>query len=585
MLVDGRQRDQSFQRKTGYVQQQDLHLYTTTVREALRFSALLRQPAHLSRQEKLDYVEEVIKLLGMESYSDAIVGVPGEGLNVEQRKRLTIGVELAAKPQLLLFLDEPTSGLDSQTSWSILDLIDTLTKHGQAILCTIHQPSAMLFQRFDRLLFLARGGRTVYFGDIGEKSSTLSNYFEKNGASKLPADANPAEWMLEVIGAAPGSRSEIDWPAVWRESPERQGVLNHLADLKSTLSQKPVEESNSDPANYKEFAAPFSVQLYECLVRIFSQYWRTPVYIYSKAALSIMTALYIGFSFFHAHNSLQGLQNQMFSIFMLMTIFGNLVQQIMPHFCTQRALYEVRERPSKTYSWPAFMTANILVEIPWNTLMAVLIFVCWYYPIGLYRNAEPTDAVHERGALMFLLIWAFLLFTCTFAHMMIAGIELAETGGNLANLIFSLCLIFCGVLATPEKMPGFWIFMYRVSPFTYLVSGMLSTGVSGASVTCEAVEYLKISPPANQTCYDYMLKHITATHGGYLLNPNSTSDCSFCTVSSTDTFLAGVSSYYKDAWRNFGLMWVFIVANIFLAVFIYWLARVPKGTRNKSKTA
>jgi hypothetical protein len=80
MLVDGRPRDQSFQRKTGYVQQQDLHLHTTTVREALRFSALLRQPAHVPRQEKLDYVEEVIKLLGMESYADAVVGVPGEGM-------------------------------------------------------------------------------------------------------------------------------------------------------------------------------------------------------------------------------------------------------------------------------------------------------------------------------------------------------------------------------------------------------------------------------------------------------------------------------------------------------------------------
>ncbi|KAJ5917297.1 ABC multidrug transporter C [Penicillium verhagenii] len=581
MLVDGRQRDQSFQRKTGYVQQQDLHLYTTTVREALRFSAILRQPAEVSRQEKLDYVEEVIKLLGMETYADAIVGVPGEGLNVEQRKRLTIGVELAAKPQLLLFLDEPTSGLDSQTSWSILDLIDTLTKHGQAILCTIHQPSAMLFQRFDRLLFLARGGRTVYFGDIGEKSSTLSNYFEKNGASPLPSDANPAEWMLEVIGAAPGTHSEIDWPAVWKTSPERQAVHDHLAELKSTLSVKPTTEPANDAASYNEFAAPFSVQLYECLKRVFSQYWRTPIYIYSKAALSILTALYIGFSFFQAENSLQGLQNQMFSIFMLMTIFGNLVQQIMPHFCTQRSLYEVRERPSKTYSWQAFMASNIIVELPWNTLAAVLIFVCWYYPIGLYRNAEPTDAVHERGALMFLLVWSFLLFTSTFAHMIIAGIELAETGGNLANLFFSLCLIFCGVLATPSEMPRFWIFMYRVSPFTYLVSAMLSTGVSGTDAVCGAVEFLKMNPPPGDTCYQYLSSY-RDTYGGYIQNPNATSDCAFCTIDTTDTYLAAVGSSYSDAWRNFGLMWVYIIFNICMAVFIYWVARVPKGNRNKS---
>lgn len=76
--------------------------------------------------------------------------------------------------------------------------------------------------------------------------------------------------------------------------------------------------------------------------------------------------------------------------------------------------------------------------------MAVLMYFCWYYPIGLYRNAEPTDAVHERGALMFLLILSFLLFTSTFTNMCIAAIEVAETGGMAANLMFSLTLIFCG---------------------------------------------------------------------------------------------------------------------------------------------
>lgn len=119
MLVDGCLCDSSFQRKTGYVQQQDLHLSTSTVREALAFSALLRQPAQYSKEERLAYVDSVIDLLSMEDYSDVVIGVPGSGLNVEQRKRLTIRVELAARPQLLLFLDEPTSGLDSQTSWSI----------------------------------------------------------------------------------------------------------------------------------------------------------------------------------------------------------------------------------------------------------------------------------------------------------------------------------------------------------------------------------------------------------------------------------------------------------------------------------
>ena len=283
VLVDGEQRDSSFQRKTGYVQQQDLHLETTTVREALNFSAILRQPAHVSRDEKLAYVDEIIKLLDMEDYADAVVGVPGEGLNVEQRKRLTIGVELAAKPQLLLFLDEPTSGLDSQTSWSILDLLEKLKNNGQAILCTIHQPSAVLFQRFDRLLFLQKGGQTVYFGDIGKSSKTLTDYFVRNGAHECPSEANPAEWMLEVIGAAPGSYTDIDWHQAWRNSPEMEAVHAELDQLKHdrpNMIQRVQTKDNK--AQYREFAAPFGVQLWAVQKRVFEQYWRTPSYIYSK---------------------------------------------------------------------------------------------------------------------------------------------------------------------------------------------------------------------------------------------------------------------------------------------------------------
>ncbi|KAK6866472.1 Pleiotropic ABC efflux transporter of multiple drugs CDR1 [Candida tropicalis] len=196
-MVNGHALDSSFQRSIGYVQQQDIHLETSTVREALRFSAYLRQSSKISKKEKDEYVDYVIDLLEMTDYADALVGVAGEGLNVEQRKRLTIGVELVAKPKLLLFLDEPTSGLDSQTAWSICKLMRKLADHGQAILCTIHQPSALIMAEFDRLLFLQKGGRTAYFGDLGRNCQTMIDYFEKYGADPCPKEANPAEWILE----------------------------------------------------------------------------------------------------------------------------------------------------------------------------------------------------------------------------------------------------------------------------------------------------------------------------------------------------------------------------------------------------
>ncbi len=133
-------------------------------------------------------------------------------------------------------MDEPTSGLDSQTAWSIVTLIRKLADNGQAILCTIHQPSAVLFQRFDRLLLLAKGGRTVYFGDIGPSSRTLIDYFENGGAKPCDEKRNPAEWMLEVIGAAPGAKASRDWVQAWNVSPELAAVNRHLDELKSTLS-------------------------------------------------------------------------------------------------------------------------------------------------------------------------------------------------------------------------------------------------------------------------------------------------------------------------------------------------------------
>jgi ATP-binding cassette, subfamily G (WHITE), member 2, PDR len=253
----------------------------------LTFSSLLRTPKSVPQQDKLAHVEEVIDLLEMREYADAVIGEIGQGLNVEQRKRVTIGVELAAKPQLLLFLDEPTSGLDSQTSWSICDLMKKLVDHGQAILCTIHQPSAMLFEQFDRVLLLARGGRTVYFGNIGKDSQTLTNYFVSKGAAPRTPGMNPAEWMLTTIGATPGIDSDFDWPAIWQTSEEKAAVDAELEQIAQRFSARIEASGGGAGESENEFATPLTTQIAIVTKRIFQQYWRSPAYIYSKAFLGI----------------------------------------------------------------------------------------------------------------------------------------------------------------------------------------------------------------------------------------------------------------------------------------------------------
>lgn len=326
MLVNGKPLDPSFQRNTGYVQQQDLHLETATVRESLRFSAMLRQPKSVSKKEKYEFVEEVIQMLKMEDFANAVVGVPGQGLNVEQRKLLTIGVELAAKPKLLLFLDEPTSGLDSQSSWAICAFLRKLADSGQAILCTIHQPSAVLFQAFDRLLFLAKGGKTVYFGNIGDNSRTLLDYFESNGGRQCGDNENPAEYMLEVVNKGQNDKGE-DWHEVWHASPEREAVMQEMEAIHREKLQEPSTEGGA-AVKHTEFAMPFFTQLQVVTHRIFQQYWRMPSYIFAKFALGIFAGLFIGFTFFDAPATIGGTQNVIFNTFMLTTIFSSIVQQV-----------------------------------------------------------------------------------------------------------------------------------------------------------------------------------------------------------------------------------------------------------------
>lgn len=593
MLVNGSQRDASFQRKTGYVQQLDLHLASSTVRESLRFSAVLRQPAHISLKEKYEYVEEIIELLEMGPYSEAVVGVEGVGLNVEQRKRLTIGVELSAKPELLLFLDEPTSGLDSQTAWAICKLMRKLANSGQAILCTIHQPSALLFQQFDRLLFLQRGGQTVYYGDIGPQSRTLIDYFVKNGAPECPTEANPAEWMLSVIGAAPGSHTNIDWFKVWTESPEREEARKEIDRLTQDATQK-VNEKSSQPAvdtsKHKgphdqslksSYAASITTQLRYVTIRSWLQVWRNPNYVWSKIIMSTVSPLFIGFSFFKASNDQQGLQNQMYAFFMLLTMFIHIVQQVMPTFVVQRDLYEVRERPSKTYSWVAFITSNMLVDIPWQILCCTIAYFCFYYPVGLWRNAEYTDSVHERGALFFMILLAFHLFTSSFSFMIISGVELPETGANIAILLFTLTLLMCGVLASPDAMPGFWIFLYRLSPFTYIVGGLLIAAVSSTPVSCKPEQIVPIGAPPNMTCGEYLDPFISVA-GGAVYNPSQQGGglteatlCQYCQLSESNFYLDSVQVHHSDGWRNFGLLVVYCAFNWSMAYVIYWIFRLP----------
>lgn len=122
--------------------------------------------------------------------------------------------------------------------------------------------------------------------------------------------------------------------------------------------------------------------------------------------------------------------------------------------------------------------------------------------------------------------------------------------------------------------------MYRITPVTYFIDTMVSTGLAGVGVTCATKEILSFDTPNGQNCQSYLKDYVDEV-GGYVLNPSGTSQCQFCPVSTTNDILAKLGVYYDVRWRNFTITVAFSIINIIGALFLYWLFRVPKGARRR----
>ncbi|KAK0128853.1 hypothetical protein ONS95_000801 [Cadophora gregata] len=551
ILVDGIAPGNAFQRGTSYAEQLDVHEATQTVREALRFSADLRQPFEVPQSEKYAYVEEILSLLEMEDMADAIIGDPESGLAVEQRKRVTIGVELAAKPELLLFLDEPTSGLDSQSAFNIVRFLRKLASAGQAILCTIHQPNAALFENFDRLLLLQRGGQTVYFGDIGKDACVLIDYLHKHGAD-CPPDANPAEYMLDAIGAGQAARvGDRDWAEIFAESPE-------LANIKDKISQMKTERL-ADVASHvkkdeREFATPLMHQLKVVQKRTNLAFWRSPNYGFTRLFNHVIIALLTGLAYLNLDDSRQSLQYRVFVIFQVTVLPALILAQVEPKYALSRMIF-FRESSSKMYSQFAFASSLVVAEMPYSILCAVGFFLPIYYMPG-FQSAS------SRAGYQFFMVLVTELFSVTLGQMVAAITPSPFISALLNPFIIITFALFCGVTIPKPQIPKFWrAWLYQLDPFTRLIGGMVVTELHGREVTCTSSELQRFSAPGGQNCGEYMTDFFQAGGPGYIVS-NVTSACEYCAFKVGDQFYSGLGFDFSNRWRDLGILIAFIGSNL-----------------------
>lgn len=560
ILVDGRPLGPEFQRLTGFVEQQDLYDRTATIREAIEFSAILRQERNVPREEKLAYVEEIIDLLELREFQDALL----LSLGVEQRKRVTIGVELAAKPSLL-FLDEPTSGLDSQSAYSIVRFLKKLARAGHGLICTIHQPSSLLIQQFDMILALNPGGNTFYFGPVGDNGSAVIKYFSDRGVV-CPPSKNVAEFILETA-AKGGKRADgkrLNWNEEWKRSQENKDLLTEIEQINAERSKIPSPAIDTQ----HEYASPVWLQITMLTRRMFTQHWRDPSYLYGKLFVAVIIGIFNGFTFWKLGNTVQDMQNRMFTSFLIILIPPTIVNGVVPKFFQNLSLWEARENPSRIYNWVAFCTASVVTEIPISIVGAVIYWLLWYYPTGL-----PTDS--STAGYVFFMVMLFFLFQASWGQWICAFAPSFTVISNVLPFFFVMFGLFNGVVRPYSMIPVFWRYwLYYLIPSTYWIGGVIAATLRNIPVVCGPGEAAYFNPPPGQTCQQYAGPFAVSAGAGYLTNPGATSNCGYCPYSNGVEYMAVLNVVPSDKWKYLGIFIGFVFSNWALVYFFVYAVRV-----------
>ncbi|CCK71162.1 ATP-binding cassette multidrug transporter PDR11 KNAG_0G01040 [Huiozyma naganishii CBS 8797] len=550
LLIDGKPLTDisAFRRSIGFVQQQDVHLDLLTVAESLEISCVLRGDGDM------DYLLSIAKLLKLPS--DKLVA----DLTPTDRKLLSIGVELVTKPSLLLFLDEPTSGLDAEAAVTIVQFLKKLSEQGQAILCTIHQPSKSVISYFDNIYLLKRGGECVYFGGI----TNACDYF-LNHDSSLHYDReldNPADFVIEVVGGNKKKdksgeiieKPKFNWTAAWNNSPEKFNTTKEMAEMESEARNSGVNFTTSAWSQRSYYD-----QLRLVIKRQYLCTRRDKVYLISKFCLNAGAGLFIGFSFWKTKENISGLQNAIFLSFMNLCLSSPLINQVQDKALQSKDVYLAREARSNTYHWSVLLLAQTIIELPLAISSSTLFFLCCYFCCG-FDNSPHIAGVFYLNYIL------FSVYYLTFGLWLLYAAPDLQTAAVLVAFLYSFTASFCGVMQPYSLFPRFWTFMYRVSPYTYFIETFVSLLLHDRPVKCRTSEMVPGQPLPGQNCIQFM-KPFIDEFGGWLQIETSRSVCAYCTYSKGDDFLAQENMSYHHRWRNFGIEIAFCVFN-FCAMFI-----------------
>uniref|UniRef100_A0A7N2LHE1 ABC transporter domain-containing protein n=1 Tax=Quercus lobata TaxID=97700 RepID=A0A7N2LHE1_QUELO len=375
------------------------------------------------------FVEEVMDLVELNPLRNSMVGLPGvNGLSTEQRKRLTIAVEMVANPSII-FMDEPTSGLDARAAAIVMRTVRNTVDTGRTVVCTIHQPSIDIFEAFDELLLMKRGGQVIYTGPLGHHSHKLVEYFEAiPNVSKIKDGYNPATWMLEISSHAVEAQLDVDFAEIYANSE----LYKKNQELIKELSM-PAPGSN-DLCFPTKYSQSFVTQCKACFWKQYWSYWRNPRYNAIRLLMTIVIGVIFGLIFWNKGNKTHKERD-------LLNLLGAMYAAVLFHGGTNTAAVQsvvaiertvfYRERAAGMYSALPYAFAQVAVEIIYVAIQTFVYTLILYSMIGFHWRPEK-------------FLWFYIFILMCFLYFTLYGMMVIALtpGPQIAAIVMSFFLSF-----------------------------------------------------------------------------------------------------------------------------------------------
>ncbi|KAL7154042.1 hypothetical protein ABFS83_04G208700 [Erythranthe nasuta] len=514
ITVSGYPKNQTtFARVSGYCEQNDIHSPYVTIYESLLYSAWLRLAADVNTETRKMFVEEVMELVELNPIRNALVGLPGvDGLSTEQRKRLTIAVELVSNPSII-FMDEPTSGLDARAAAIVMRTVRNTVDTGRTVVCTIHQPSIDIFEAFDELLLMKRGGQVIYAGPLGRQSHKLVEYFEAvPGVAKIKEGYNPATWMLDVTSSAAEGQLDVDFAEVYANS----ALYLRNQELIKELSNPPP--GSSDLYFPTQYSQSFLTQCKACFWKQHWSYWRNSQYNAIRFFTTVVIGVMFGVIFWQKGDQIhrqQDLLNLLGATYSAVLFLGasnaSAVQSVV---AVERTVF-YRERAAGMYSELPYAFAQVAIETIYVAIQTLVYSLLLYSMIGYQWTGEK-----------FFYFYYFIFMCFTYFSMYGMMVVALTPGYQIAAIVMSFFLsfwnLFSGFLIPRPLIPIWWRWYYWASPVAWTIYGIFTSQIgdqtgdlelTGNIATMKVNQFLK-----EELGYDHdFLIPVVFAHVGWVL--------------------------------------------------------------------